>query len=66
MMEVMCVVLGNIIVKSVYTICVTVAAIYFAKPAILWWYVLLLLIGFGWEKGDNEEETGVAKVRKND
>lgn len=32
--------IGNIIVDSVFFICVTAAAIYFRKPSILAWYLL--------------------------
>lgn len=38
--------IGNIIIESVYAICVTVAAIHFDKPAILLWYLLLLCMGY--------------------
>ena len=38
--------LCNVLIKGIYAICVTVAAISFDKPAILWWYLLLLLVGY--------------------
>ena len=38
--------LANIIIMSVFAICVTCAAIYFNNPVILWWYLLLTMIGF--------------------
>lgn len=50
----------NLIIKSVFAVCVTVAAIYFGKVGILWWYVLLMLIGYDYketplkEGADNE------------
>lgn len=46
--------LANTIIMSVYAICVTCAAIWFNNPIILWWYLLLMLIGF----------TGKEKVTK--
>lgn len=36
----------NIIIKSVFALCVTIAAIYFGRVGILWWYLLLLGIGY--------------------
>ena len=38
--------LSNVLIKGIYAICVTVAAISFDKPVILWWYLLLLLVGY--------------------
>lgn len=32
--------IANIIIESVFYICVTIAAIYFGKPSILAWYLL--------------------------
>lgn len=43
------VMLCNIVIKSVFAICVTVAAIYFKNAWILWWYVLLMLIGYDYK-----------------
>lgn len=43
------VMLGNVVIKSIYTICVTAASIYFNRPSLLWWYVLLLVIGYVWK-----------------
>lgn len=47
---------ANIIIKSAFAICVTVAACFFNKPEILWWYVLLLGIGYEYktERGGND------------
>lgn len=38
--------IGNTIIKSVYTICVTVAAMHFDKPSLLFWLVMLIGIGY--------------------
>jgi hypothetical protein len=40
------VMLANIIVKLGYCICVTVAAIYFNSPSLLWWYLLAYVMGW--------------------
>lgn len=32
------------IVKSVAFICITLAAIYFKQPSLLWWYIVPLFI----------------------
>lgn len=40
------VMIGNTIIKSVYTICVTVAAMHFDKPSLLFWLVMLIAIGY--------------------
>lgn len=37
--------LANMVIEAVYAVCVTVAAIYFGRAAILWWYLLLLVMG---------------------
>ena len=34
----------NAIVRSVVFICITLAAIYFQQPDLLWWYIILLLM----------------------
>ena len=47
------VMIANIVVKSVYAVCVTCAAVYFHNPKLLWWYVLLMLIGFTYERKEN-------------
>lgn len=42
------VMLGNIIIKCTFFVCVTVAAVYFGNAKILWWYVLALFINYGY------------------
>ena len=44
------VMIANIIIHSVFFICVTVAAIMFSKPAILCWYVLGIFGGFNYSR----------------
>lgn len=50
----------NAVIKSVFAVCVTVAAVYFHNAGLLWWYVLLLLLGFEYK------ETPIKKGAKNE
>lgn len=43
--------LTNIIIYAVYIICVTFAACYFGKPALLIWYVLVIFLGSTYKEG---------------
>ncbi len=45
------VIMCSMIIKSVFVICVTLAAIYFMKPSILWWYLLVFLLGWEYKRG---------------
>lgn len=38
------IIIGNKIITAVYFICVTVAAISFSNPALLFWYILGLIL----------------------
>jgi hypothetical protein len=38
--------IANTIIMSVYAICVTYVAVRFNDPGILWWYLMLGVIGF--------------------
>lgn len=42
------VILGNIVMKSIFAVCVTLAAIYFNKSGILWWNILLPFLGYSY------------------
>ena len=44
------VVIANVIIKSVYAVCVTILAIAFKSIGVLWWFILLLFIGLSYEK----------------
>lgn len=44
------VMIANIIIRSVFFICVTVTAIVFSKPIILCWYVLGGFLGFNYSR----------------
>ena len=47
------VMLANMIIMSAYSVCVTFAAIHFDNPKLLWWYLMLGVIGFTYKsKGD--------------
>lgn len=49
------VMLANIIIMSVYAICVTLAAIHFNDAGVLWWYLMMGVIGFTYKTGSDEE-----------
>ena len=55
------VIIGNIIIKSIFALCVTVAAIYFRNPNILWWYMVVPFLGYDYKEtpikkgADNEQ-----------
>lgn len=36
----------SIVLDISYIVCVTKAAMYFNNPKILWWYLLVLIIGY--------------------
>ena len=44
------VMITNIVIISTFAVCVTIAAIHFDKPAILWWYLLMPCLAFTWKK----------------
>lgn len=50
------VVLFSAILKIAYCVCVTVAAIHFNDPGILWWYLLSFMFGYSYSS-DNKKET---------
>jgi hypothetical protein len=54
------VMLFNFLIKAVYTVCVTLASMHFNSPAILWWFLLLPLLGYEYRetpiKNMNNEE----------
>ena len=54
------VMIANIIIESVFYICVTAAAIYFRKPLILAWYLLFTINGY------KVKETTMTKRKKRD
>lgn len=44
------VMIANVIIKSVFALCVTIAAICFSKAGILWWYILLPFLGYEYKQ----------------
>ena len=40
------VMIANAVIMTSYAVCVTCAAIHFDNPKLLWWYLLLTVIGF--------------------
>lgn len=51
------VMIANAVIMTGYAVCVTCAAVHFDNPKLLWWYVLLTVIGFSY-KGKQEDEDG--------
>ena len=49
------VMIANCIIMSTYAVCVTCASAYFNDPSILWWYLLLAVIGFSY-KAEKEDK----------
>ena len=58
MKQVIWVLLCNAIIEATFVVCVTLAAIHFDKPAMCWWYVLTLFMGYSlkWRSTDDENE----------
>ena len=42
---------ANVVIMATYAVCVTYAAVYFNNPKVLWWYLLLGVIGFTYKSG---------------
>ena len=40
----------SIVLDTSFIICVTRAAMYFNNPKILWWYLLVLIIGYSFKR----------------
>lgn len=50
------VMIANTIIMATYAICVTFAACHFNNPGILWWYLMMGVIGFTYNSGSKEKE----------
>ena len=52
-------IIANMVIESVYAVCITRAAIYFNNPWILWWYIpVFLCCGFNYkERRSTEKES---------
>lgn len=48
--------LTNLVVMSVLIICVTIAAINFGRPGILFWYMLAPLLSFSYKETPDKPE----------
>ena len=44
------VMLCNVLIKTAFAICVTVAAMYFKNAWILWWYMVVPLLGYDYKE----------------
>ena len=47
------VMIANTVIMATYAICVTFAAVHFNNPGILWWYLMLAVMGFGYKSGSD-------------
>lgn len=55
-------ILGNVLIRVSYILCVTAAAFHFHKPVLLWWYLLVLLIGYSYKTETKEgKDNGTGK-----
>lgn len=53
------VMVANTVIMTIYAVCVTCAAVYFDNPKLLWWYILLTMMGFTFKsKSEGEKEDG--------
>ena len=54
------VMIANILIRTVFVICVTVLAIMFNRTNILWWFLLTPLLGYEYTKkiADHPTEKG--------
>ena len=51
------VMIANMIIESVFIICVSILAIKFQNTSLLWWFVLIPCLGFSYKtKNNNVEE----------
>lgn len=49
------VVLSDTLLKIAYCVCVTIAAIHFNDPGILWWYLLSCMLGYNYSSDGKKE-----------
>jgi len=50
------VMIANIIIESVFMICVSILAIKFQNTSLLWWFVLIPFLGFSYKIKPNKEK----------
>ena len=50
------VLLCSVILKIAYCVCVTVAAIHFNDTGILWWYLLVLAMGYSYSSDGKDKK----------
>ena len=49
--------ISNVVIKSVFMICVTVLAIVFNKTSLLWWFLLTPLLGYEYHGKTDDQPT---------
>ena len=50
------VMISNALIKVAYVTCVTAAAWRFQNPNLLWWYLLVLLIGYTYKETPKDKK----------
>lgn len=50
------VMIGNILIKTVFMICITILSVVFNNTSLLWWFLLAPFLGYSYEtkKGSTE------------
>lgn len=54
-MELKIVMIANILIKSVFIICVTILSIMLNKTSLLWWFVLTPFLGYEYKSHETEK-----------
>ena len=50
------VMIANAVIIATYAICVTFVAVHFNNPSILWWYLMMGVIGFTYKSDSDGKE----------
>lgn len=59
---------GNVIIQTVFIICIAAAAIYFDNPNMFWWFMVLPFLGYEYRetpinrRADNEQREDVKTI----
>ena len=51
------VMIGNVVIKVCFMICVTIISIRFSNINLLWWFVLLPFLGYEYKTKDTDHPT---------
>ena len=58
------VMIANILIRTVFMVCVTVLAIMFNRTSILWWFLLTPLLGYEYIRNIDDHPTEKGGVRE--